>query len=88
MLNWIVNYWDNVSIWITNQPTFVEVAFGIGLFYGAMQFIKMILKFLVFVFSPLLTASSHPKKQKDLRPRLRRPKSAPQDDESPPFVFR
>jgi hypothetical protein len=31
--NWLVSNWDKFSIWVTNQPTFVEVAFGVGLFY-------------------------------------------------------
>lgn len=88
MLSWIVNSWDKFSIWVTNQPTFVEVAFGIGLFYAALQITKLTFKLFVFLISPLLAAPVRFKKQKDVRPKLRRPKSAPPDDDSPPFVFR
>ena len=88
MLSWIVNYWDKFSVWVTNQPTFVEVALGIGLFYVALQAVKLLSKLLVFIFAPLLTTPSRFKKQKDLRPGPRRPRAAPPDDDSPPFVFR
>ena len=37
ILNWFVSNWDKFSIWVTNQPTFVEVAFGVGLFYVVLR---------------------------------------------------
>ncbi len=88
MLSLIVNNWDKFSGWVTNQPTFVEVAFGIGLFYVALQIVKLLYKLFVFLFSLLLAAPARFKKRKGLRPRPRRQKAAPPDDDSPPFVFR
>jgi hypothetical protein len=88
MLSWIVNNWDKFSIWVTNQPTFVEVAFGIGLFYVVLQIVKLLYKLFVFLFTPLWEISARFKKQKGLRPGPRKQKTAPPDDDSPPFVFR
>ena len=88
MLTWIVNNWDKFSIWVANQPTFVEVAFGIGLFYAALQIIKLLFKLFVLLLSPLLSTPVRYKKQKNLRPGPRKPKKAAPDDDSPPFVFR
>ncbi len=89
MLNWFVNIWDKFSLWVTGQPTFVEVAFGVGLFYAALQIAKAIFRLIAFLFSSLSAATpAHFKKQKSQRPRIRSPKKPPPDDESPPFVFR
>ena len=88
MLSWIAKNWDKFSIWVTDQPTFVEVAFGIGLFYLALQIVKKFFKLLGFLFSPLLATPARLKKQKDLRARPRKQRATPPDDDSPPFVFR
>ena len=88
MLSWIVNSWDKFSIWVTNQPTFVEVACGIGLFYVTLQIAKLLFKLFVFLVTPLLETSVRFAKRKDLRPGPRKPKKPPPDDDSPPFVFR
>lgn len=88
MLNWLVNNWDKFSIWVTNQPTFVEVACGVGLFYVALQIVKLLFKLFVFLFSPLLETPLRFKKRKNLRPAPRKQKKTPPDDDSPPFVFR
>ena len=88
MLSWIVNNWEKFSIWVTNQPTFVEVAFGIGLFYVALQIVKLLFKLFVFSLSPLLETRVRFKKRKELRPGSRKQKKPPSDDDSPPFVFR
>jgi hypothetical protein len=88
MLSWLVNNWDKFSIWVTNQPTFVEVACGIGLFYVALQIVKLFLKLFVLLFSPLLETPLRFKKQKNMRPARRKQKNSPSDDDTPPFVFR
>ena len=88
MLSWIVTVWENISIWITNQPTFVEVAFGIGLFYMALQAVKLIYRLFAFLISPLLAGPRRIKKTKDMRPKSGKIDPAAPDDESPPFVFR
>jgi hypothetical protein len=88
MPSWIINYWDTFSVWVDKQPGFVEVAFGIGLFYVVLQIVKLLYKLFVLLFSPLLTTPVRFKNRKDLRPKPRRQKSAAPDDDSPPFVFR
>ena len=88
MLSWIVNNWDKFSVWVTNQPTFVEVAFGIGLFYVALLIVKLLYKFSVFLYALLLAAPARFKKQKDLGAGPRKQRTPPPDDDSPPFVFR
>jgi len=88
MLNWILVIWGQFSLWVANQPTFVQVAFGVALFYAALQILKMLSKLIVFLFSPLVATPRRFTKQKDLRPKLSRQKAAPPDDDSPPFVFR
>ena len=88
MVSWIVNSWDKFSIWVTNQPTFVEVALGIGLFYVVLQVVKLLFRLFIFLISPLLATSARYKKQKNLRSGPRMSKKAPPDDDSPPFVFR
>ncbi len=88
ILNRLVNNWDIFSIWVTNQPTFVEVAFGAGLFYVVLQVVKAIYKLIVFLLSGLFSIPRRFKRQKDMRAKPRRKKSATTDEETPPFVFR
>ena len=66
MLNWLVSNWDKFSIWVTNQPMFVEVAFGVGLFYVVLLGVKVIYKLLVFLFSGLFVRPKRFKKKKNL----------------------
>lgn len=88
MFSWIVNSWETFSTWVTNQPTFVEVACGIGLFYIVLQIVKLAIKFFVLLFAPLLETSVRFAKRKNLQPGPGRQKKSPPDDDSPPFVFR
>jgi hypothetical protein len=88
ILNRLVNNWDIFSIWVTNQPTFVEVAFGIGLFYLILQIIKTLFKVIMFFLTGLFNVPRRFKKQKDMRVKPRQKKSALTDEEVPPFVFR
>ena len=88
ILNRLVNNWDIFSIWVTNQPTFVEVAFGIGLFYLILQIIKTLFKVIMFFLTGLFNVPRRFKKQKDMRVKPRSKKSGTTDEEAPPFVFR
>ena len=88
MLSWIVNSWDKFSIWVANQPTFVEVACGIALFYVALQIVKLLVKLFGFLFAPLLETFARFTKRKSLRSGPLKQKKPPPDDDSPPFVFR
>jgi hypothetical protein len=88
ILNRLVNNWDIFSIWVTNQPTFVEVAFGIGLFYLILQILKALFKVILFFLTGLFSVPRRFKKQKDMRVKSHRKKSGATDEEAPPFVFR
>ena len=88
ILNRLAINWDIFSIWVTNQPTFVEVAFGVGLFYVILQIIKTLYHVIVFLLSGLFSVPRRLKKQKDMRVRPRQKKSAVTDEDTPPFVFR
>ena len=88
ILNRLVNYWDIFCIWVTNQPTFVEVAFGVGLFYMVLQIIRALCKVIMFLISGLFSVPRRFKKQKDMRVNPPGKKSAATDEEAPPFVFR
>jgi len=88
MLNWIVSSWDNFSIWVTNQPTFVEVAFGVGLFYVVLHIVKVLYKLLASLSAGWFAGPGGVKK------RIKKPvkglatKPVTMDDDAPPFVFR
>jgi len=86
--NWLVSNWDKFSIWVTNQPTFVEVAFGVGLFYVVLQVVRMLYKLLAFLFSGLFTGPRRFKKRKKKSSQASGKKPAAMDDDVPPFVFR
>ena len=88
VINRLVNNWNIFSIWVTQQPTFVEVAFGIGLFYVVLQIVRAFFKVIMFFLSGLSSIPRRFKKQKDMRVKPRRKKSATTDEEAPPFVFR
>jgi hypothetical protein len=88
ILSRLVNNWEIFSIWVANQPTFVEVAFGVGLFYAVLQIVRVLSNVIMFLFSGLFSVPRRFKKQKDMRAKPRNKKSAATDEEAPPFVFR
>ena len=88
ILSRLVNNWEIFSIWVANQPTFVEVAFGVGLFYAVLQIVRVLSNVMMFLFSGLISVPRRFKKQKDMRAKPRNRKSAAMDEEAPPFVFR
>jgi hypothetical protein len=88
MLNWILNIWDKFSMWVGAQPTFVQVACGIALFYVTLQLVKLSYKLIILLVAPLSQTPRRFKRQKDLRPKPRKQKATPSDNDSPPFVFR
>jgi len=87
-LNWFVSNWDKFSIWVTNQPTFVEVAFGVGLFYVVLQILKVLFEVIAFLFSGLFASPGRIKKRKKQPAKTSGTKPVTMDDDAPPFVFR
>lgn len=86
-VNWLVEIWEKFSLWTSTQPTFVEVAIGVGLFYVVLLIVRAIYRFAAFLISGLFSG----------RPRFRRKrvvktqgktKPVTIDDEAPPFIFR
>lgn len=88
ILNWVVDNWDEFSLWVTNQPTFVEVGFGVGLFYVVLLILKAAFKVMTFLLSGLFSVPGRFRKQKDLRAKLQTKKPVSTSEEAPPFVFR
>ena len=88
ILNWLVSNWDKFSIWVTNQPMFVEVAFGVGLFYVVLQIAKVFYQLLAFLFSGLFAGPRRFKKRKKKPAKTSVTKPVTLDDDVPPFVFR
>jgi hypothetical protein len=85
--NWAIDIWGKFSLWASTQPTFVEVAIGMGLFYVVLQIVKALYKFIVFILSGLFSGRPRFRRKKDLRPQSQfKPVSI--DDEAPPFIFR
>lgn len=86
-ISWLTEFWEKFSLWASTQPTFVEVAIGVGLFYGVLLLLKAIFKFSVFVVAGLFSGRPRIKKKRTVRPQN---KSKPMtiDDEAPPFIFR
>jgi hypothetical protein len=86
-LKWIAGIWDKFSIWTATQPTFVEVAIGVGLFYVVYLIVRAVIKMMIYLLSSLFS----------FRPRFKRKaavsaqgksKTATGDDDAPPFIFR
>ncbi|MEE4266013.1 MAG: hypothetical protein V2I56_25220 [Desulfobacteraceae bacterium] len=86
--NWLVSNWDKFSIWVTNQPMFVEVAFGVGLFYVVLQIVRIFYMLLAFLFTGLFTGPRRLKKKKKKPTQTSGTKPITMDDDAPPFVFR
>jgi hypothetical protein len=87
-LNWLAEIWKSFSLWTSTQATFVQVAFGMGLFYLVLQALRLLYRFVYFTLSGLLAGRGRPKIKKDYKPPNRTKKHVTIDDDAPPFVFR
>jgi len=87
-LNWLAEIWKTFSLWASTQPTFVQVAIGMGLFYLVLQALRLIYRFVYFTLSGLLAGRGRPKVKKGYKPADRAKKHVTIDDDAPPFVFR
>ena len=87
-LNWLAELWNAFSLWTSTQPTFVQVAFGMGLFYLVLYFLRLLYRFVHYTLSGLFAGVGRPKIKKDMKAPNRVKRHVTLDDESPPFVFR
>jgi hypothetical protein len=66
IINWLIEVWSTFSLWTSTQPTFVQVAFGMGLFYVVLQLLRLLYRFVYLSVSGLFAGRGRPKVQKDL----------------------
>ena len=86
-LKWIADIWDKFSIWTATQPTFVEVAIGVGLFYVVFLIIRAVFKIIIYLLTSLFSARPRFKRKVALSAQGKS-KTATSDDDAPPFIFR
>jgi hypothetical protein len=86
-IRWFVEIWDKFCLWASTQPTFVEVAIGVGLFYVILLVVRAIYRFTVFLIAGLFSGRSRYRGKRDTKPQGRTKPTA-LDDEAPPFIFR
>ena len=87
-LNWLAEVWNAFSLWTSTQPIFVQVAFGMGLFYVVLNILRLLYRAVHFTLSGLFAGLGRPKIKKELKPPIRSKKHVTLDDDAPPFVFR
>ena len=87
-LNWLVETWKAFSVWASTQPIFLQVAFGMGLFYLLLQLWRLVYRISVYILTGLFAGRGRPRTKKDLKPPNHAKKQVTMDDDAPPFVFR
>ena len=87
-LNWLAEVWNAFSLWTSTQPTFVQVAFGMGLFYVVLNLLRLLYRVVHFTITGLFAGTGRTGIKKDMKPPNRAKRHVTLDDESPPFVFR
>ena len=87
MLNWLAEIWGKISLWVSNQPVFVEVAIGIALFYVVLLISRAVFKLIVSLISGLFSGRPHFRIKKTANAQGQS-KPLKSDDEAPPFIFR
>ena len=87
-INWLAEVWSSFSLWTSTQPTFLQVALGMGLFYVVLQLVRLLYHIVHYTLSGLFASGSRSKVKKDFKPSNRAKKPVSIDDDAPPFVFR
>ena len=87
-INWLTEIWSTFSLWTSTQPTFVQVAFGMGLFYVVVLLLRVLYRFAYISVSGLYADRGRPKAKKASKPATRGKKDVIMDDDAPPFLFR
>ncbi len=83
----IADFWEKFSLWASTQPTFLQVAIGVALFYVVLLIIRAIFKFAFFIISGLFSGRPRFGRRRTVKPQ-RQTKPITIDDEVPPFIFR
>ena len=87
-INWLVEAWSSFSLWTSTQPTFLQVAFGMGLFYVVLQLLRLLYRVVFFALSGLFAGRGRTQVKKDFKSPNSPKKHVSIDDDAPPFVFR
>ena len=87
MVNWLAEIWGKISLWVSNQPVFVEVAIGIALFYVVLLLSRAVFKLIVSLISSLFSGRPRFRIKRAVSPQGQS-KPLKSDDETPPFIFR
>ena len=88
MINWLIELWSTFSLWTSTQPTFVQVALGMGLFYLVVLLLRLLYRFVFISVSGLFAGLGRPRVKKDFKPPTPTKKDVSMNDDSPPFLFR
>jgi hypothetical protein len=83
----IADFWEKFSLWASTQPTFLQVAIGLALFYIALLITRAIFKFAFFIISGLFSGRPRLSRRRTAKP-PRQTKPITIDDDVPPFIFR
>ena len=86
-ISWLAEIWETFCLWASTQPTFVEVAIGVGLFYITLLIVRAIYRFVILLISGLFSGRSRYQGKRDTKPQGKT-KPITIDDEAPPFIFR
>ena len=88
IFQWLTELWSTFSLWTSTQPTFVQVAFGMGLFYVVLLLLRLLYRFVYFSLSGLFAGLGRSKVKRNFKPPARTKKDVSMDDDAPPFLFR
>ena len=87
-INWLTDLWSTFSLWTSTQPTFVQVAFGMGLFYGVWLFLRLLYRVVYLGVSGLFAFGGRAKVKKGYKAPNHPEKHVTLHDNAPPFLFR
>ena len=67
-LSWLASVWNAFSLWTSTQPTFVQVAIGMGLFYLVWYFLRMMYRLVHFTLTGLFAGAGRGRVKRDIKP--------------------
>lgn len=87
-IKWLIEAWSSFSLWTSTQPTFLQVALGMGLFYAVLQLLRLLYRVVYITLSGLFAGRGRSKAKKIIKSANRPKRHVSIDDDAPPFVFR